>query len=84
MAPGTVSVPHGWWIPEAEGKGPSYFKAWENQINLIIPNDTQASSGYGGGAYKTTLCRLRKIEPGEGPMTPPAYADNADFQEGYK
>ena len=84
MHPKTVSAPHGWWIPEAEGKGPSYFKAWENQINLIIPNDTQASSGYGGGAYKTTLCRLRKIEPGEGPMTPPAYADNADFQEGYK
>jgi hypothetical protein len=29
--------------------------------------DTQSESGYGGGAYKTTLCRLRKIDPADDP-----------------
>jgi anaerobic selenocysteine-containing dehydrogenase len=65
MHPGTVSVPHGWWLPETEGKGPNFFAAWDINCNVLTPVDTQSESGYGGGAYKTTLCRLRKIDPDE-------------------
>ena len=65
MHPGTVSVPHGWWLPETEGKGPNFFSAWDINCNVLTPVDTQSESGYGGGAYKTTLCRLRKMTPGE-------------------
>ena len=82
MHPKTVSVPHGWWLPEAEGKAPTFYKAWEINCNLLTPVDTQSSSGYGGGAYKTTLCRIRKIKPSELPLTPPTYPDNADHKEG--
>ena len=63
--PGTVSVPHGWWLPETEGKGPNFYEAWDININVLTPVDTQSESGYGGGAYKTTLCRLRKMTPGD-------------------
>ena len=63
--PKTVSVPHGWWLPETEGKGPNYFGAWEINCNKLVPVDTESSSGYGGGAYKTTLCRLRKMKEEE-------------------
>lgn len=65
MHPGTVSVPHGWWLPETKGEGPNYFAAWDINCNILVPVDTQSESGYGGGAYKTTLCRLRKISPEE-------------------
>ncbi|MCD8332141.1 MAG: molybdopterin-dependent oxidoreductase [Oscillospiraceae bacterium] len=65
MHPGIVSVPHGWWLPETEGKGPNFFGAWDINCNLLVPTDTQSESGYGGGVYKTTLCRVRKIDPAE-------------------
>lgn len=66
MHPKTISVPHGWWLPEEKApKGHSYFGTWDINCNLLIPNGTQASSGYGGGAYKTTLVRLRKMKDGE-------------------
>jgi anaerobic selenocysteine-containing dehydrogenase len=73
-----VSVPHGWWLPEEDGKAPSFFKSWEINCNLLTPVDTQSSSGYGGGAYKTTLCRIRKIEAGEQCLTPPQVYDAAE------
>jgi anaerobic selenocysteine-containing dehydrogenase len=71
-----VSVPHGWWLPETEGAAPSFFKAWEINCNLLVPGDTQGSSGYGGGAYKTTLCRIRKIGAGEETMKPERMGSN--------
>ena len=77
MSEKCVSVPHGWWLPETEGKGPEFFGAWKYNCNLITPVDNQSSSGYGGGAYKTTLCRIRRIEPGEQPITPPDVFDGA-------
>ncbi len=67
MDPRIVSVPHGWWLPETEGKGPNFYGAFDINCNLLIPTDTQSESGYGGGAYKTTLCRLRKIDPADDP-----------------
>ncbi len=67
MHPGTVSVPHGWWLPETEGKGPNFYEAWDINCNILIPVDTQGESGYGGGAYKTTLVRLVKMGPDDNP-----------------
>ena len=65
MHPKTVSVPHGWWLPETKGEGPNFYNAWDLNCNILIPIDTQSESGYGGGAYKTTPVRLRKIDPSE-------------------
>jgi len=59
--PKVIMVPHGWWLPETEGREPNLFGIWEYNCNKLIPTGTQASSGYGGGAYKTTLARLVKI-----------------------
>ena len=67
MHPGTVSVPHGWWLPETQGAAPNFYGAWDINCNILTPVDTQSESGYGGGAYKTTLCRLRKIDPADDP-----------------
>ncbi|MBR5047515.1 MAG: hypothetical protein IKX76_04695, partial [Eubacterium sp.] len=60
-----VSVPHGWWLPEKKGTGPEFYDAWDINCNILIPTDTQSESGYGGGAYKTTLVRLARIEPAD-------------------
>ena len=60
-----VSVPHGWWLPEKKGTGPEFYDAWDINCNILIPTDTQSESGYGGGAYKTTLVRLARITPAD-------------------
>lgn len=60
-----VSVPHGWWLPEKKGTGPEFYDNWDINCNVLVPLDTQSESGYGGGAYKTTLCRVRKMEVNE-------------------
>jgi anaerobic selenocysteine-containing dehydrogenase len=60
--PKIISVPHGWWLPETEGKEPNLFGLWEVGCNVLTPMETQSKSGFGGGAYKTTLVRISKIE----------------------
>jgi anaerobic selenocysteine-containing dehydrogenase len=60
--PKVVMVPHGWWLPETDGREPNLFGIWDINCNQLIPTGTQGRSGFGGGAYKTTLCRVRKIE----------------------
>ena len=60
--PKTVMVPHGWWLPETEGKEPNLYGIWEHNCNLLVPTGCQGRSGFGGGAFKTTLCRVRKME----------------------
>ena len=62
--PKVVSVPHGWWLPETEGKEPNLFGIWDLNCNLLVPIGPGASSGYGGGAYKTTLVAVKRIEAG--------------------
>jgi anaerobic selenocysteine-containing dehydrogenase len=59
--PRVVSVGHGWWLPETEGKAPSLFSYEEHNCNQLVPMGTQSRGGYGGSAYKTVLCRLVKI-----------------------
>jgi anaerobic selenocysteine-containing dehydrogenase len=60
--PRVISVPHGWWLPETEGREPNLFGMWKINCNLLVPMGTQGKSGYGGGAYKTTLVRVAKVE----------------------
>jgi anaerobic selenocysteine-containing dehydrogenase len=60
-----VSVPHGWWPPEEEGKAPHYFGAWKYNCNKLVLSQVGSSSGYGGGAYKTVPVNVRRAEPGE-------------------
>ena len=65
IPPWMVMVAHGWWLPETEGKSPNFFGMWKYNINKLVPFDCQGRSGFGGGAYKTTLCRVRKIKEGD-------------------
>ncbi len=53
---------HGWWLPEAEGKGPYFNGIWDLNVNQLIPMGTQSSSGFGGTPTKTMLCRIYKVE----------------------
>jgi anaerobic selenocysteine-containing dehydrogenase len=59
-----VMAPHGWWLPETQGTEPYLFGIWDYNINQLIPTGCQSQSGYGGGAYKTMLCRITKIKEG--------------------
>lgn len=63
--PRIVMVGHGWWLPEADGKAPYFYGIWEYNANNLVPMGFQGRSGYGGGPYKTTPCRVRKIIEGE-------------------
>jgi anaerobic selenocysteine-containing dehydrogenase len=60
--PKIVSVGHGWWLPETDGKAPNLFSTWEHNCNQLVPMGTQSRSGFGGAAYKTCLCRITKIK----------------------
>jgi anaerobic selenocysteine-containing dehydrogenase len=60
--PKIVSVGHGWWLPEAKPEAPGLFDNWEHNCNQLVPMGTQSTSGFGGGAYKTSLCRIVKIK----------------------
>jgi anaerobic selenocysteine-containing dehydrogenase len=63
--PKVVSVPHGWWLPETEGKEPNLYGIWDINCNLLVHIGPGDASGYGGGAYKTPLVAVRKIKEGE-------------------
>jgi anaerobic selenocysteine-containing dehydrogenase len=59
-----VMVPHGWWLPETDGREPNLFGLWDYNCNQLVPAGCQSKSGYGGGPYKTMLCRVTKIKEG--------------------
>ncbi len=59
--PGIATVAHGWWLPETEGKAPNLFSTWEHNVNNLIPMGRQGRSGFGGGGYRSCLCRVVKI-----------------------
>ncbi len=61
VPPWLVMTPHGWWLPETQGTEPYLFGIWDYNVNQLIPTGCQSQSGYGGGAYKTMLCRIVKI-----------------------
>ena len=61
ILPYVIAPTHNWWLPETEGKEPYLYGVWEYNINNLIPACTQGRSGWGGGAYKTCLCKVSKI-----------------------
>lgn len=62
--PRTVSVPHGWWLPETEGTEPDLYGIWDINCNQLVGIGPGCASGYGGGPYKTTPVAVRKIDGG--------------------
>ncbi|MBP2654107.1 MAG: putative molybdopterin oxidoreductase, associated with bss3 [Firmicutes bacterium] len=58
--PKVISVPHGWWLPEEDGCEPNLFGIWDINCNKLVHIGPGAKSGYGGGAYKTALVRVKK------------------------
>lgn len=60
LHPRVVEVSHGWWLPEL---GSPDFGVEEINVNKLIP-DTFGETGFGGGQYKSLLCRIYKAEEG--------------------
>jgi anaerobic selenocysteine-containing dehydrogenase len=60
--PKVVTAPHGWWLPETDGKSPNLFSTWEYNINNLTSMGNQAKSGFGGTDYRSCLCRVTKIK----------------------
>ena len=57
--PKMVMAPHGWWYPEKEGEDHLYG-VWDINVNQLIPMGYQSKSGFGGGPYKSMLCKIYK------------------------
>ncbi|MCK4274494.1 MAG: molybdopterin-dependent oxidoreductase [Dehalococcoidales bacterium] len=60
--PKVITAPHGWWLPETEGKEPNLFSTWEYNINNLTSMGNQGKSGFGGTDYRSSLCRITKIK----------------------
>ncbi|MDP6682881.1 MAG: molybdopterin-dependent oxidoreductase [Desulfobacterales bacterium] len=60
--PKVVQTPHGWWLPEK--KAEELFGLWEVNVNQLIPDGTEAKCGFGGGQYKSIMCKVYKAEEG--------------------
>jgi anaerobic selenocysteine-containing dehydrogenase len=60
--PRVVQTPHGWWFPEKRAE--DLFGLWEVNVNQLIPDETQAKCGFGGGQYKSILCKVYRAEEG--------------------
>jgi anaerobic selenocysteine-containing dehydrogenase len=63
--PGVVTAPHGWWLPETDGRAPNLFSTWEHNINNLTSMGNQGKSGFGGTNYRSSLCRIIKIKGGK-------------------
>ncbi|MCL5736456.1 MAG: dimethylsulfide dehydrogenase, partial [Actinobacteria bacterium] len=60
--PKVVSVPHGWWLPETEGREPNLYGIWDYNCNVLLNIGPGDVSGYGGAPYKTTLVGVEKLD----------------------
>jgi anaerobic selenocysteine-containing dehydrogenase len=60
--PGVVTTPHGWFLPETDGKEPCLFSTGEHNVNQITGMGNQSKSGFGGTNYRTSLVRIRKVD----------------------
>lgn len=60
--PKVVTCPHGWWLPETDGKAPNLFSTWDHNVNNLTSMGNQAKSGFGGTNYRSGLCRVTKIK----------------------
>ena len=69
--PRVLQAEHGWWFPErkdaaeenVENEQEGLFGVLESNINNLVPFDAGVS-GFGSN-YKTSICRLYKLEDGE-------------------
>lgn len=57
-----VTCPHGWWLPETDGRAPNLFSTWDHNINNLTSMGNQGKSGFGGTNYRASLCRVTKIK----------------------
>jgi len=57
-----VTAPHGWWLPETDGREPNLFCTWEYNINNLTSMGNQGKSGFGGTDYRSGLCRITKVK----------------------
>ena len=60
--PKVVTAPHGWWLPETDGKAPNLFSTWDYNINNLTSMGNQGKSGFGGTDYRSCLCRVTRIK----------------------
>ncbi len=60
--PGVVTAPHGWWLPETDGREPNLFGTWQHNINNLTSMGNQGRSGFGGADYRASLCRITRIK----------------------
>ena len=61
VMPGRVHAEHGWWFPEGDPE--KFFDVFEYNINNLMVY-SPGKSGFGSN-YKTSICRLYKLEDGE-------------------
>ena len=59
--PRIVACDHAWWMPEADPE--KFFDVFEYNINNLMVY-SPGKSGFGSN-YKTSICRLYKLEDGE-------------------
>ena len=57
--PRIIATDHGWWLPEGEPE--KFYDVFDLNINNLVPWGQQGKSGFGAN-YKTTLCRIYKVE----------------------
>jgi anaerobic selenocysteine-containing dehydrogenase len=60
--PRVITAPHGWWLPETDGRAPNFFSTWDHNINNLTSMGNQGKSGFGGTNYRSSLCRIVKIK----------------------
>jgi len=70
MDPRVVHAEHGWWFPERNGAEPELFGVFDCNINNLTAQCQQGPTGY-GAPYKTTICKLYKVEPGVNDLVSP-------------
>jgi anaerobic selenocysteine-containing dehydrogenase len=60
--PKMAMAPHGWWLPESDGKAPNFNGIWDINLNQLIPMGHQGKSGFGGAPLKTMLCKIYPVK----------------------
>jgi hypothetical protein len=60
--PKTIMVPHAWWLPEEDGKGPNPYKVFDLNCNQAIPMGYPDKCGFGGGPISGMLVKVYPVE----------------------
>lgn len=65
LAPDVVHSECGWWFPEREEAHPTFFGAWESNINAIIPDSPELCDFAGNNYFRGLCCRVSPIPRGQ-------------------